>query len=442
MEMSLNVVVPRPRCEGHPVATDPPPVHREAPQPSSGSATAGYRTAKYSTGEWFSNYLSNLQQAGTDRNQARSIQQESRTMKQDTESLALSRQAEGTRLLGERLQDIHYWKSELQRHIALLQAGTDTLVGLRTRLDRALDTTDTSYTIAMDNLNCRTRRLGSDLVRDAVEDELLKEVDLIRRVQEILKGTTVQVINQIKINRETKQTLEFDWSDKYMAHGFDERSGRHNNLSPDTRFHPSSATLQEQVCNPSTWTKFTQDNLAKAMQVELATNNLRLLVEQVLQDTTEDLRAQCCSVDRAFSQRCGDMCEAKFQLENKLSQVLELIGVQEKNIGMLQQAIHNKEAPLRVVQSRLYLRSLRPNMELCRDEPQISLENEVSQIDASLACLQQQLSEARDSLSNLEDSRVTLEKDLNGKTQSLFIDREKCMTQRRRYPTVSELSGY
>lgn len=37
----------------------------------------------------------------------------------------------------------------------------------------------------------------------------------------------------------------------------------------------------------------------------------------------------------------------------------------------LQQSIQDKEAPLRVLQSRLYLRSLRPNKELCRDQPQL-----------------------------------------------------------------------
>lgn len=118
----------------------------------------------------------------------------------------------------------------------------------------------------------------------------------------------------------------------------------------------------------------------------------------MLQDTTEDLRVQCSRVDRAFSQRCEQLTEAKTQLEMRLAQVrrqtdgvvdwlrswfihcvimcdraqvLEQIGAQERNIVALQQAIHNKEAPLRVAQSRLYLRSLRPNMELCRDEPQL-----------------------------------------------------------------------
>lgn len=71
-----------------------------------------------------------------------------------------------------------------------------------------------------------------------------------------------------------------------------------------------------------------------------------------------------------------------------------------------------------------------------------SLEAEVRQIGATVASLQQQLREARGSLCHLEESRITLEKDINCKTRSLFIEREKCVIQRGRYPPVSVLSGY
>lgn len=144
------------------------------PLPSSGSATAGYRSAKYSPAEWFSNYHSILQQAATNRREAGSIQRESKALYQDTEAVTLQTQAEGTRLLGERLQETHDWKSELQQHIHQLLADTESLSAQKTRLEKALYATEISYAIATDNLKCRARRPGPDLVRDAVEEELLK----------------------------------------------------------------------------------------------------------------------------------------------------------------------------------------------------------------------------------------------------------------------------
>ncbi|XP_040002477.1 tektin-4 [Xiphias gladius] len=444
--MSSEVFVSRPHYDSRAVAlgvpVKVPPVEPEVPQASVGSATAGYRSAKYTPAEWFSSYRTLLQQAGADGHEARSIQRESKTLYQDAEAATMRSQAEGTRLLGERLQDTHSWRSELQRHVEQLLADTESLLALKTRLERALDATETPCAIAGDNLNSRARRRGPDLVLDSVEEELLKEVDLIRSVQALLKKTAAQVATQIKMNREAKQTLESDWSDKYQAYNLDDHCGRYSNMSPDTQHHPSSATMQDQVCSRTLWTKFTQDNLSRALQEEQATNSLRMLVERVLLDVTEDLRVQCSSVDRAFDQRCVELTEAKTQLEMALAKVLEQIGAQERMIMALQRAIHNKEAPLRVAQSRLYLRSLRPNMELCRDEPQLSLEGELRQIDATLASLHRQLSEARGSMSRLEESRMALEKDINCKTHSLFIERDMCLTRRKRYPTISTLSGY
>lgn len=155
-----------------------PPVELDVPPPASGSATAGFRSAKYSPAEWFSNYHAVLQRAGTDRHEACSIQRESKALYQDAEAATLKTQAEGTRLLGERLQEIHSWKSELQQHIQQLLASTESLLALKTRLERALDATETPYAIATDNLNCRTRRPGPDLVRDTVEEELVKVTTL------------------------------------------------------------------------------------------------------------------------------------------------------------------------------------------------------------------------------------------------------------------------
>lgn len=53
-----------------------------------------------------------------------------------------------------------------------------------------------------------------------------------------------------------------------------------------------------------------------------------------------------------------------------LSQVVKQIKDQEQNLEDLQQAVRDKEDPLKVAQTRLYNRTYRPGIELCRDAPQ------------------------------------------------------------------------
>ncbi|XP_073716296.1 tektin-4 [Misgurnus anguillicaudatus] len=450
--MSSQVLVSRPYFDTRAVAqngSQPPLTEPETTVKenlyagtSAGLATAGYRSAKYTPEEWFANNSALLNRAVANRNQAERIRQETKALKAQTDAGTLRTQTAGTKHLGERLQDIHRWRSELERFIERLAAETELLTSTRRRLEKALDATEIPFAIATDNLTCRERRFGPDLVKDQVEEELLREVELIRSIQALLQKTVDQTIKQIKLNQEAKQTLELDWSDKHQAYGLDDQCGRYNNNSMDTQRHPSSAVLQDQVCDQGVWSKFTHDNLQLAEREEGASQALRQLCDQVLQDVSEDLRAQCAAVDLAFNQRCMEQNQAKTQLELQLAQILEQIGEQERNIQFLQQAVHDKEAPMRVAQSRLHYRTFRPNMELCRDQPQLSLLGEVSEISSTVSALQQQLYEARRSLSDLEETRLVLEKDIACKTNSLLIDREKCMTHRTRYPTVTVLSGY
>lgn len=48
------------------------------------------------------------------------------------------------------------------------------LLLLQVRLEKAKDATQVPLEIAFDNMRCRDRRYNADLVRDAVEIELLK----------------------------------------------------------------------------------------------------------------------------------------------------------------------------------------------------------------------------------------------------------------------------
>jgi tektin-4 len=92
----------------------------------------------------------------------------------ETEALSLKTQAENTKRLAERLHDINFWKQELKREIEDMISETDLLCAQKLRLENALRATEIPLHIATDNLNCRQRRQGIDLVQDDVELNLLK----------------------------------------------------------------------------------------------------------------------------------------------------------------------------------------------------------------------------------------------------------------------------
>ncbi|NXI54820.1 TEKT4 protein, partial [Chloroceryle aenea] len=349
-------------------------------------------------------------------------------------------QQASTASLGQRLKDIHFCKAELQKEIEDLDAETGLLAAQKLRLERALGATELPYAIATDNLQCRERRQAPDLVSDEVEKELLKEAELIRNIQELLKRTLMQTVNQL--NRDHKEVCERDWSDKVESYNTDERCGRYSNQGTNSQFHPSSVKAEESASTPETWAKFTHDNISRAEREKTASVNLRALIDSILHDVSEDLRRQWDAGNEALAKRCEELDEAKQKLEHHLKKILVEIGDQEASIAALKQAIKEKEAPMKVAQTRLYDRAFRPNVELCRDEAQFRLISEVGELTETIDSLKKKLLESERSLRNLEDTRMNLEKEIAVKTNSIFIDRQKCLAHRTHYPTVLRLAGY
>ncbi|XP_072125173.1 tektin-4 [Mobula birostris] len=417
-------------------------VKNTGPHSSSGLATAGFRTAKYIPEEWMQNNYSKYYQSFADRDTAENVRNEAKSLIAEREKLTQDTQANSTKRLGERLQDIFFWKSELTREIEDLLAETELLLEKQRRLEVALDATEVAMFISTDNLQNRARRQGPDLVKDAVEDELLKEADLTQNVRGVLKRTLDQVITQIRKNRDIKELLEMDWSDKYETYKIDVKAGGLNNQSTNIQMHPNSSKFEDNSSTPESWAQFTHCNIYKAEQERMNSINLRALVDNVLQETSKDLREQYDRVNAAFNKRLEELFDAKAKLDHHLRKIVEQIAGQERNIANLKQAIKDKEAPLKVAHTRLYERTYRPNVELTRDPAQVNLICEVGEISESIAFLQEKLKEAQMSLENMENTRMILEKEVAIKANSIFIDSEKCLKHRERYPTVVRLAGY
>ncbi|XP_029647027.1 tektin-4-like [Octopus sinensis] len=407
-----------------------------------GISTQGYRSNKYNDMEWNNNNYAKYFQSASDRHNSEVIRNDSSNTMNTTEAITKKTQDDMTKKLGERIQDISFWKFELERAIQDMQDEIDLQVTMKRQLENALRSVEIPLHIASDNLNCRLRRQGIDLVEDIVEKALLQEVKLINNVQELLKKTIAKTDEQLENNRLTKQKMEMDWSDKKEALQIDSRCAILRNHHTNKQFFPGSANFQEIQSTPESWAQFTHDNIILAENERKSSIQLRECAKNILEDTSRDLFEQNNIVQSAFQKRLQELDDAKFRHESHLKKVCQEISDEEKNIEGLLKAIRDKEDPLKVAQTRLDARSRRPGVELCRDGIQIGLIQEVDEINTSITTLKKKLMEAQNSLKNLQDTRMCLEKEISNKINSIFIDRQKCLPMRERYPTVLRLQGY
>ncbi|NXM75409.1 TEKT4 protein, partial [Serilophus lunatus] len=405
-------------------------------------AMAGQRSAKYQVPEWHGRNARILQSSALVGEQSERGRAEAKHLSEHATACAQRAQQHSRNAPAQRLRDIHFWRVELQREILELDAENELLAQQKLRLQRALDATEVPFAVVSDNLQCRERRQPPDLVMDEVERELLKESDLIRNIRDLLKRTIIQATNQMRANQIQKEVCELDWSDKVETYHIDDKCVTYSNDSTNIQFHPSSVKFEEGASTPRTWAQFSHDNISKAEEEKLASVQLRSLITNVIHNVSEELRMQRAAGNEALANRCRELSHAKIRLEQHLGKILKDVGEEEATIAALKDSIREKETHLKVAQTRLYDRSFRPNIELCRDEPQFRLVSEVEELTVLLEALKRKLMECEQHLKELEETRMKLEKEIAVKATSIFIDRDKCLSFRLRSPLELEVASY
>ncbi|KAJ8889012.1 hypothetical protein PR048_008506 [Dryococelus australis] len=179
-------------------------------------------------------------------------------------------QLDSTKLLQQRAHDVHHWKTLLERTAIGMGEEINLLEDQRQRLRTALGVLRMPESIAGECLDRRTARLEPDLVRDHVEEELIKvccsvhcnqllassnrvacrvcliqEVALVSEVGNLMQRMLKRIEEQLTLNKAGKQRVECDWSNKKEAYEIETTNIGLRNTSPDILFHPGATRFSE-----------------------------------------------------------------------------------------------------------------------------------------------------------------------------------------------------
>uniref|UniRef100_A0A672TGC2 Tektin n=1 Tax=Strigops habroptila TaxID=2489341 RepID=A0A672TGC2_STRHB len=383
--------------------------------------------ARYSTRDWHHANMVQLKGSEVSRYCAGRMNVDSVRLMQDKDQLTYQMQEDSRRNLIERISNIAYWRSELMYELECLLKENQALETTKKRLECAVDELQGPLKVALECLYHREKRKGIDLVHDDVEKNLIK------------LSTYLVPFLLHSINRDAQHALEQDLSDKNSAHFIDEKCFNLRNTSDSINFYYGVEKADKTVSVPATWAKFSEDNIRYSQHARANSVKLREDAEVALESASEEMWNQFISTNLAFNKRIAEVADAKNKLQAQLARVLQEIFQTEDTIMLLERSIKAKEYPLKVAQTRLEGRTKRPNIELCRDAPQ--LVTEVYTIDDTIQTLKQHLQEARDTLHMLMVNKSNLEHDIAVKANSLYIDK-KCMDMRKVFPSTPRLIGY
>uniref|UniRef100_A0A8D0FLQ3 Tektin n=1 Tax=Strix occidentalis caurina TaxID=311401 RepID=A0A8D0FLQ3_STROC len=378
---------------------------------------------KFHPSEW--DIANKMQCASTESQKSRSehMMAESWRLLDETEKTTQKTQSDVNKKIEQRREEIKFWKRELDNKLEQIVHETEVLLTFKTRLEKSLESCKEPLLVAQ-------KRAGIDLVHDKVEEELLKEAEVLQGVIALLGRTLEQTNEQIRLNRSAKYNLEMDLKDKFTALMIDDYCASLTNNAPDIRCADNAVKIEGNFVSPEDWISFSNINVEKADKQRNNSLALRVLIDGILSQTANDMRKQCEMVNVAFRKRVKEVKDAKHKLETLLAVVLDETASQEVNIAALKKAIADKEGPVKVAQTRLQARNHRPTVELCYDTVQDRLINEVQEITKNIQRLKDTLAQAEAELKGLSRRQLSLEEEIQIKENTLYIDEVLCLEMR------------
>ncbi|KAL7989375.1 hypothetical protein Chor_012041 [Crotalus horridus] len=159
--------------------------------------------SRYSPDDWYRTNLTNYKESEASRHNAEKMRVDTSRMIQDKDQQTRKTQTETTKNIGERVNDIVFWKTELNHEIDGMIGETNALTEMKKRLERALVETEGP----------------------------LQEIDVIHSCQERMRRHLDKSMAQLAADRSAQHELEKDLSDKQSAHRIDDKCHNLRNTS-------------------------------------------------------------------------------------------------------------------------------------------------------------------------------------------------------------------
>ncbi|XP_075867745.1 tektin-2 isoform X2 [Nelusetta ayraudi] len=394
---------------------------------------------RHSVSEWTSNNRQLSAKAQHERNVSNVIRQEGRSLRNETNCKTSWDEIDTSRRLSDRAWDVARCKEALETCALKVDQEMEALTLSKEQTEQALAATAVPLEVSKECLMLRDGRRGHELVADPVEEELKKEVELIERVQQDLQQHVDKAFEHLCVLQEARHHLTADVQNKTEALEIDLSCLSLTITSPQISLKTNPTRVPSCSSTPKEWIQNSQHNIVcaeEAMQVSQQIREDTSLSRAQLQN---ELDTQCRATEFALRKRSHHEEQARSELEWQIRHTEGEMSEMEDDVHGLDADMRAKTASLKLAHTRLENRTSRPGVDLCRDEVQHGLVDEVHQLEATIAALKQKLSEAQHSLQRMKLHHSRMLQDLSRKQEALSLE-HRSMNTRGHLTTTSSVN--
>ncbi|XP_030645340.1 tektin-2 [Chanos chanos] len=386
---------------------------------------------RYSVSDWENNIQELAGRAEHIRQLSHEIRQAGTTLRNEAASKTNWDENASCRTLSDRIRDVTRWKENLEACAQEVDTEMDALTRSKEETERALSAMTLPLEVTVECLTLREGRQGNELVSDPVEADLKKEVEVIDRVQRTLQQCIDQAFEQLCLLQEARHQLTLDLQNKMEALDVDTSCLSLTVDSPEISLKPNPTRVPHGSTTPQQWEQFSHHNVTQALEGIQASVQLRENMSMTRVQVQIELEAQRLATEFSLRKRTHQLEQACHELQWQLKTAQDEISDLESDIRGLEEELHAKMGPLKLVHTRLENRTKRPGIDMCRDEVQYGLVEEAKQLDATILALKNKLSQAQHSLQSLRQHEARMAEDLSRKKDALSLECRSRETRQR-----------
>ncbi|XP_064382197.1 tektin-2-like [Halichondria panicea] len=386
---------------------------------------------KFAPADWHTSNHMIASSAERQQSIARDVREQSKIVQIETDNKTRWTQHDTNTKLDGRISEITQWKENLSRTLTDTEKEIEKLTETKERCEKALEEKALPLDVVLECLSLREQRVSIDLVRDDVEAELHKELETIERIRSTLHANVNSAFEQICVLQDCHQGLCIDLTDKHSALAIDSECLNLSDQSKAISLQKDPTRIKKNIMTPDQWVSYSAHNTSRANAEMRTSIRIRESINHTIQQTGLQLEAQWTTTNYAFRKRIHEMEQAIHELEWQQKNTETEVREVEDEISCLEKSLALKIPPMMVTQTRLENRIQRPNVELCRDQTQYQMVEEIAKIGDSQQALKEKLAVTQYTLGALQRTLDRIKRDLDVKTNSLELD-QQCMQVREK----------
>lgn len=324
--------------------------------------------------------------------------------------------------LADRVTELSRWREMLQQLLSKLLSETGLLKDEKADAEKELETLNYPLQVTAECISMRDCRRGTELTYDEADTELKKELCVIENTKQLLT-TRVQAAWE-KLNRleEVKFKVQLDIEDKDETIKIDKENLSLDRTCANISNRPNALRTPKDSISYEAWLEHCRYSKILADNELSDVYSFREAMNVIRERARNDIKAQQDVTDFSLRKRIYQTQKARNELEWQKLKVNREMETLQKEILRLEDALLHKTDAIKCAETRLENRTYRPGFELCRDEAELGLKDEVLQLRQTQKDLIKVIENSKAAYNNLESLLVRIDKNLDDKQHSLATD--------------------